>query len=292
MRPVRLPPECLQCLAAKKLPAFLDEQPFEKKVEYMQRILKLLSEASPTLAAPVLVSEINAISREMFHYEPDFEAVKQQYNQLMLTKEEALWERIQKADDALLAAVQYSLTGNYIDFGAQNTVEESKLDELLAQSEKNQVDMDNYASFKADLLNSKKVVLITDNCGEVVLDKLLLRVMMDIKPEAEYTVIVRGQKVLNDATMVDAEQIGLTKMTRVIGNGNGIAGTWLEKVSEEALSVIDAADVIIAKGQANFETLNQCGRNIYYLFLCKCDMFAKRFKVPKYTGMLLRDRDL
>ena len=126
MRPVRLPPECLQCLAAKKLPAFLDEQPFEKKLEYMQRILKLLSEASPTLAAPVLVSEINAISREMFNYEPDFEAVKQQYNQLMLTKEEALWERIQKADDPLLAAVQYSLTGNYIDFGAQSSLPSPK----------------------------------------------------------------------------------------------------------------------------------------------------------------------
>jgi len=292
MKPVRLHPECLQCLVGKKMPAFFHNEPFEKQIEYMQRLLKMLSEAPATMAAPVLVSDIAALRKEMFGYEQNFEAVKQQYNQLMLGREEELYTKIEQAEDPLLAAVQYSLIGNYIDFGAQNTVEESKLDELLSKAEETHVDEANYASFRKDVLSSRKTVFLTDNCGEVVLDKLLLRIMMQMNPSAEYTVIVRGKDVLNDATMQDAEQIGLTKMLRVIGNGNGIAGTWLDAVSQEALAAIDEADVIVAKGQANFETLNQCRRNVYYLFLCKCDMFASRFNVPRFTGMLLRDQDL
>ena len=74
-------------------------------------------------------------------------------------------------------------------------------------------------------------------------------------------------------------------------NGNDIAGTCLSRLSEEALKYLDEADLILSKGQANFETLRGCGKNIYYIFLCKCDMFANRFGVEKYTGMFLNDKD-
>lgn len=292
MQPIRLQPECLQCLAGRKLPAPVKASPLEKQIEYMQRLLKLLSEAPPTLAAPVLIEDINALRREMFGYEPDYEAVKRQYNRLMLGREAELWAQIRQAEDPLLTAVKYSLTGNYIDFSGQNVVVESRLDEMLEQTENHSVDLASYDAFRTDLLAGQRIVLLTDNCGEIVLDKLLLRVMRELNPQAEYTVIVRGQKVLNDATMEDAEQIGLTEMARVIGNGNGIAGTWQPALCEEAREALESADMIVAKGQANFETLNQCGLNVYYLFLCKCDMFANRFHVPRYTGMLVRDRDL
>ena len=110
-------------------------------------------------------------------------------------------------------------------------------------------------------------------------------------PELHITVIVRGEEVLNDATMVDAEQIGLTSIVKVIGNGSGIAGTSMRDISKEASDLMEQADVLIAKGQGNYETLQQCGLNIYYLFLCKCMMFANRFQVPQFTGMLMNDRN-
>ena len=117
------------------------------------------------------------------------------------------------------------------------------------------------------------MVYLTDNCGEVVLDKMLVKLLKEMYPNLDITVIVRGEQILNDATMEDAVQIGMTDMVNVIGNGNNIAGTWLDAVSEQALKLIDQADVIIAKGQGNFETLYGCGKNIYYMFLCKCQLF-------------------
>ncbi len=139
------------------------------------------------------------------------------------------------------------------------------------------------------MINAKKLVYLTDNCGEIVMDKLLLRRIHAINPAREMTVVTRGAPVLNDATMEDALNCGLDEHARVTHNGSGIAGTCLERISKEAREVIDAADVIIAKGQANFETLRRCGKNVYYIFLCKCELYARRFGVPRLQGMLIRD---
>jgi uncharacterized protein with ATP-grasp and redox domains len=98
--------------------------------------------------------------------------------------------------------------------------------------------------------------------------------------------------VVDDATMFDARQIALTDVVKVIGSGSNIAGTALNKISADALQTIEAADVIISKGQGNFETLNRCGKNIYYMFMCKCQMFADRFGVPLYSGVLINDKSL
>lgn len=292
MRPNRLHPACLQCLTGKQLPPFLEGQPREMQLAYMQRVLKLLSEAPATAAAPVLSSAIGQIRKEMFGYAPDYTEIKKHFNQLMLDMEAGLMDNIRSAKDPLLAALQYAMVGNYVDFGALKSVEEGTLQSLLSSAGEISVEAAIYESLKKDLLQMKTLVYLTDNCGEIVLDKLLVRIIRELNPAAEVTVVVRGQDIVNDATMEDALQVGMPEVARVIGNGAGIAGTWMDAISEEARQAILSADVILSKGQGNFETLCECGLNIYYLFLCKCDMFARRFRVPKLTGMLLNDRDI
>ena len=103
---------------------------------------------------------------------------------------------------------------------------------------------------------------------------------------------MRGEAVVNDADMEDARQTGLMELGRVLGNGNDIGGTWMEELSEEALCALKKADVILSKGQGNFETLQGCGLNVYYLFMCKCEMFTERFGVKLFDGVLVRDRAL
>ena len=124
-----------------------------------------------------------------------------------------------------------------------------------------------------------------------MLDKLLLNVIKELYPEIQITVMVRGGEVLNDATRKDALEVGIDMVATVVDNGTEIAGTFLDAVSKEALQILENADVILSKGQANFETLRGCGKNIYYIFLCKCDMFANRFGVSRFTGMMINDRD-
>ena len=151
------------------------------------------------------------------------------------------------------------------------------------------LDNKNYECFKQDLKQAKTLTYVLDNCGEIVLDKLLIKEIKRQYPKLQISVLVRGKEVLNDVTMEDAIQTGLTKMVPVIENGTGIAGTVLEKISKEAKEALNEADIILAKGQGNFESMYGCGLNVYYLFLCKCDWFVKRFAMTKNAGVFLRE---
>ena len=173
-----------------------------------------------------------------------------------------------------------------------NDVSDKKLAELFAETENDVVDEKEWTALKADLQKAKTLTYLTDNCGEIVLDKLFIKKIKEVYPHLDITVIVRGDKVLNDATLEDAKAVGLTDVVKVIGNGSSIAGNALGYISEEAETLICNADVVISKGQGNFESLNGCGLNIYYLFLCKCDWFVRRFKMKRLTGILINDRNL
>ena len=156
--------------------------------------------------------------------------------------------------------------------------------------ERFEVDQKQYEELTMELEKAKKLVYLTDNCGEIVMDKLLIKQIKNKYPDLDITVMVRGAEVINDATIEDAKQVGLNEIVKVIPNGSDIAGTWIEEISEEAKKELDEADIIISKGQGNFETLRKCGKNIYYIFLCKCDLFANIFQVPKLTGMLINEK--
>lgn len=286
----RLRPECLSCLATKYLDKYPANASYEKKTEYMRRSLRILACANDHEAAPVVVNRIANIREEIFGIRDDFSEAKKYFNDVMLEREAEIQEKLDTAEDPLLLALQYAMVGNYIDFGAMKQVDEEHLSKLLKDANSNPIPLQEYEALKQDLASGKRLVYLTDNCGEIVLDKLLIGVIQKLFPHLEITAVVKGGNVLNDATIADARQVGLTKLITVIDNGNNIAGTWLEATSLEARKVIDAADVLLSKGQANYETLRFCGKNIYYLFLCKCEMFAREFGVPKFTGMLLNEQ--
>ncbi len=287
----RLRPECISCLLKSHLEKYPTDASPDEKLKYMQNVLKVAAEAKKSDSAPVLVNKINVIQREMFGYEEDFAEKKLHYNSLMLEMEADIGQKIREAEDPLKLALQYAMTGNYIDFGTHNDVTETELNALLNQATSNPVNNMEYQSLKKDLQDAENIVYIVDNCGEIVLDKLLIKEIRRQFPKARIIAMVRGGAVLNDATIEDAKQVGLTEMVRVIDNGNNIAGTCLEALSVGAAVALDGADVILAKGQANYETLRKCGRNIYYIFMCKCEMFAKGFGVPKFTGMLVNEKN-
>lgn len=288
----RLNPECISCLMKKQLDSYPEEASNNEKIEYMQKVLKIIAQAPQSMSAPEIVNEVYNVQHMMFGTNHDYTETKQYFNNLMLEIERGLENKIAKSDDPLKTAVQYVMTGNYIDFGAMDKVDENKLGEFLCNSRNIEINDDEFRELQSDLMNGKHLVYLTDNCGEIVLDKLLISVIKKLNPSLKITAIVRGGDVLNDATLVDARQAALTDIVKVIGNGINIAGTCLSKISAEALEEIDNADVIISKGQGNFETLNRCGRNIYYIFMCKCKMFADRFGVSLYTGMLINDKNI
>lgn len=266
--------------------------PEETKSAFMKELCALIANAPEDATTPVIVAEIRVLIQKYFDITDSYEAEKKHYNKLMLDSEDVLEQMIASADEPLKEALRLARIGNYIDFGALNEVNEKTLGELFAESENDTVDKTEWAALKEDFQKAKTLVYLTDNCGEIVADKLFIKEIKKAYPQLAITVIVRGQDVLNDATMEDAKEVGLTEIAKVIGNGSAIAGNSLGYISAEAEELIRTADVVISKGQGNFESLNGCGLNIYYLFLCKCDWFVRRFKMKRLAGILINDRNL
>lgn len=288
---IRLNADCINCMLKRYLSRIPENLSEAKRLEYMQMICKRIGSASKEEGAPVLVQAIKQELKVRFGIQEDYSEEKHYFNKMMLQREKETEDAVEMSRDPLKKALQYSMTGNYIDFGSMNVVDEQYLEKLLNTVEERPISSKTYDDMCLELSSAKRLVFITDNCGEIVLDKVLIKTIMKKYPDIEITVMVRGGETLNDATMKDAEEVGMTALVNVIHNGNDIAGTCLNKLSKEALKCLEEANLIISKGQANFETLRGCGKNIYYIFLCKCDMFAGRFGVEKYTGMFLNDKD-
>ena len=288
----RLRVECMKCILDHNIDKYPEDISEHKKIEYIQKLNAIMAGTTMDQGAPVIVRDITELQEEMFGIKNEFGPIKVYFNDVMLAQENKVRETIKNSEDSLKTAIGYALAGNFIDFGAMKEVDEKELKNQLDKAAHFEPDEKEYASFKADLEKGKSLLYITDNCGEVVMDKLLIETIKELYPAIEVKVLVRGGDVLNDATMEDALQVGLDKVAKVIPNGTRIAGTVPEEMTEEARLAYYGADILISKGQGNFESLRKCGNNIYYLFLCKCPMFARIFKVPTFTGMLINDKSL
>lgn len=290
---MKLNPFCMCCALNKQEQKIRHYPDMEKKTEYMKKVMALIANTEEKDCAPSLSVDIQKLYSSFWNCPmEDFTEIKKEFNQLMLNMETSIEDKIRKAKDPLEKALLYARIGNYIDFAALSNVDQSTVITLLEEKSTEALDEEEYKNFLHDLSSARKLVYLTDNCGEVVLDKLAVKILKEQYPDLDITVIVRGYPVVNDATMEDAEEIGLTDLVKVIGNGSNVGGTWIPGINSEARELLYGADLIIAKGQGNFETLNDCGLNIYYLFLCKCDLFQRRFHAENLQGMFLNERRL
>ena len=280
---------CKKCQLKKNMKSYPAGASPDKIEAYQSRVREILDNCDG-LSTPQVAEKMYDLRRELFGADKDYTEIKNYYNSLMLTLFPYMEQRIQAAEDPLTMAVQYAMVGNYIDFGAMESVDENELRTQLDQAADIVIDTGVLDSFRKDILSAHHMVYFTDNCGEIVTDKLLISVIRSLAPELEVTVIVRSRDAVNDATIEDACQIRMEEAaTRVIGNGNGMPGNVISEMSREAMDEIEKADIMVSKGQGNFEGLSGCGLNIYYLFLCKCEAFMKRFDVPQFTGIMTKE---
>ena len=182
------------------------------------------------------------------------------------------------------------MVGGYIDFGALSAVDEKTFLSLLESDSLSDNDLQTFESFTGQCKTAGSLLLLADNCGEIVLDKLFLEQLKKQYPQLKLSVMVRGGEVLNDATVEDAEYAGIGSVAEIISSGIGVSGTVYKMLSNEAKSALDNADVILSKGQGNYEALSGQGRHIFYSFLCKCERFTTKFDVPKLTGMFVEEK--
>lgn len=280
---------CISCILGKQEKLIRDFSDEDKKSQYINRVLEILRKHGQTESSPWLAEKINQLYEECWGEGEDYTVIKQRYNQLLLSKEKEILSCINNSNDCIRECIKYVSAGNYIDFSAVDNVNEHTLDELLQKVNEENISEIEYFNFKRDLEQAKKLVYVTDNCGEILLDKIFIKCIEDKYPKLKITVIVRGQNVINDATIEDAKQVGLTDIVTCIGNGNGAPGTVIKLLSEEAKQALFEADMIISKGQGNFESLFAEGLNPYYIFLCKCELFVRRFGLKQYESVFMKE---
>jgi uncharacterized protein with ATP-grasp and redox domains len=162
------------------------------------------------------------------------------------------------------------------------------MEEMLSDIHKIAFSLDNYPQFIDDFLKAKNILYLADNAGEIVFDKLFIEVLKRFYPERghHFTVVVRGAPIINDATMADAEMIDLDEVASVIDNGDNAPATVLHHVSAQTRKIYESADLIISKGQGNFETLNEEKKNIYFMFRVRCPVISRELNVPE-GGLVL-----
>ncbi|HSH36298.1 damage-control phosphatase ARMT1 family protein [Schnuerera sp.] len=285
--------ECIYCTINKMYELFckfVDDE--EERFIFTKEMLKEMSSYPDNATAPFLSSRVMRIIKKRTDISDLYVKEKELYNNKILSIEEDIFKNINETDDKLLSALKYSMVGNFIDFGAMKTIDDKLLEKIIDTALKQNVDISTYEMFRKELLEADKLCYILDNAGEVIFDKLFIKMIKELNPGIEINIIVRGEPVLNDITYEDAVKLGIDKLGNIIENGTDIAGTDIDEVNELTRNAIFSSDLVISKGQGNFETLYGTEANIYYIFLCKCDMFVRRFSINKFEGIFTKWSDI
>lgn len=209
------------------------------------------------------------ITREITGIEDPYKEEKDRYNRLCLEKTPYLRKKIAESDNPFKTAARVAILGNIIDLGIGLKFDLDRDIETLINADLTVDDVDTFQEFLGR--GRKKILYLGDNAGEIVFDMLLCELL---SKDHDITFVVKSGPIINDATMEDAEFIGLTKLVKVIETGsNGIGVKW-DEVSDEFLRHYNETELIISKGQGNFETMSDKDKNTYFLLKAKCDSVA------------------
>ena len=283
-------PDCILCHMRRNVGTARALGTEAQLSEFTKGLLKLYLHVPEGVSSTWLGPETEKLYQEIYGVTGDrFAAEKEFSNRFVMARLDQIRAKVEAAIDPVYAGLQFAILGNYIDFSAlYGEVSFEKLDELLTQAESMELNREVYGKFCRDLETGKKLLYLTDNAGEIGFDRICAEPIAKRYPNVQITFCVRGGPTLNDATREDAAAVGIP--FPVIDNGNLIAGTQLDILGAEAKQALQSADVVIAKGQANAETLLDSGYNIYYAFLVKCIRFEERFGKPKLAPMLVREK--
>lgn len=281
---------CMQCYLRRNIDLARTLGSEAEAADFARDIMRLLLDAPKDAPSPYLGPEVADLLLARYGLEIDrYRQEKIDSNRFVLAHMEEIRSRVRQAEDPLYAGLQYAILGNYLDFSAlQGQVEFGTLEAMLDKGEEMALDKDCFREFCRELETGKELLYLTDNAGEIGFDRIFAEEIARRYPHLTITFCVRGDIAANDATREDAAVVGLS--FPVIDNGNRVAGTVPELLGEEARQAMERADVILAKGMGNAETLYGCGKNIYYAFLVKCQRFVTLFQKPLMTPMFLKEK--
>jgi len=274
--------DCFPCFLRQSLIALrlgTDDEALQEAV--LKSTLEYIRDTDTSQPPAYTTTFIHRKIRQMLGKDP-FREIKARYNRIALKLYPSMKALMDKSPDPLSTAARLAIAGNIIDFGIFTSVDiEGTVDRALSTN----LAVDDYLAFRDAVAGTDEILYLTDNAGEIVFDRLLIEQLM--ASGKKIRAAVKGSPVINDSTMFDAEESGLTKICEVIENGSDAVGTILPWTSSGFQKAFSNARLIISKGQGNFETLAGIDKNIFFLFQSKCNVVSEELGLPQ-SAMLLK----
>ena len=271
----------------------IDKQPSQTETEaFYQELDDKLENADPQMSPAGLTLIAIRMAERHAGVDDPFKDIKIQNNDMAMELYDELNAKIKDSSNPLHLACQLAACGNIIDLGIHDDFDiQATIEQVLREGFKH----DDFAEFvrQCDELKKKsdpaKLLYLCDNAGEIVFDRLFIEELKRQYPELQITAVVRGIPVLNDATMEDARTVGLDQVVPVIDNGKAELGTVIEKLTNRLRDDFLSADIIISKGQANYETLCSRSENIFFILKAKCEVVAQRIGVELWDAVMVHN---
>ena len=263
--------ECVPCFIRQTLEAArltTDDPMIHERA--LKEILTTISQMDFQRSPVVMGRSIQRLIQQLTGVQDPYRQLKRKFNRLVLDLYPILKQRVNTAPDRFEAAARFALAGNMIDFGGGQTIVAADVVETLETSLSAIIHGDIRALHQA-VEASDTIIYLGDNCGEIVFDRLFIEQLL----AKNVTYVVRAAPIINDVTMADAITTGMTDIVRVIDSGSDAPGTLLEDCSKSFKEALQSSDLIIAKGQGNYETLSEIGRPVFFMLKAKCPVVAR-----------------
>jgi hypothetical protein len=241
----------------------------------VREALRLVSEMDLQQSPPAIAQLIHRQLKKILGMEDPYKEEKHRQNELALHLVPEYREKILSASDPLMTAARFAIAGNIIDLGADHNLAGEDIRKNIHKSLTDPFSGDR-ESFCDSVNKAKRILYIADNAGEIAFDRLLIEQL----PASKVILAVRGAPILNDATIDDAHAVGLDKMVKIIDTGSDAPGILLDDCSSEFLKYYHDADLVISKGQGNFESLSDESHSIFFLFKVKCSVISAHVGYP------------
>jgi hypothetical protein len=276
--------ECIPCLLRQTLEAArltTDDETIHEQV--LRKVLRAASEMNLRKSPPLMAQHIHRLIRQMTGDNDPYRDIKDRFNDFALELYPELKERIERSREPLDTAIRLAIAGNIIDSGVNHHINETQVHNAIEHALTAPLAGDP-EEFREAVSEAKDILYLADNAGEIVFDRLLIEQM----PLERITLVVKGSPVINDACLADARTTGIADLVEVMDNGSDAPGTILAACSEEFKQRFESADLIIAKGQGNYETLSDVKKDIFFVLKAKCPVIAHHIGCEKGSLVFLR----
>lgn len=285
---MKIQEKCLPCIVNQVLKV-ANIVGLQEKEGLLKKVFLYLSEVDyQATTTPELVGKTFLLLKQETGNEDPYKETRYKYNAMFLERIPDLEIRINNTENPLLMAIKYAIMGNIIDFNPIHNYLLSDMEKGFSHLDEEQLVIDDSQTLMEEIKLANSILYLGDNCGEICLDKIMIKKIKELNPSCHIYFGTRGEAVVNDSIEEDAYFVGIDSYATVVSNGDCSMGTVLSRTTREFQDIYHNADIIIAKGQANYESLSNEKGNVYFLLMTKCEVIANDIGVSEMKMVCMK----